>query len=197
MESESKLEKVVTGYKLWLGEPGDIVVKRRAQPSTMAPNEIHVLFFPPIDGDGEDNITTVATAGMSVVAQPGSYPYVELGLELKGNCAASERGPIATCLADLASVPFLHNRPFEPNLILEDVTIPLFANMHFALVTRWDRVSDIKLPDTDPPVIILRLTPLYKAEADLAGQMGDVKALTFLEGKGMDRADFNRGSILP
>jgi Suppressor of fused protein (SUFU) len=192
MNSEGYLEQLRAAYAKWLGAPEDIVKMRRASPDGIAPDEIDILFFLPIAGPNEDNITTVATAGMSSRQQLGPYPHVELALELKGAVPESDRPILARNLADLASVPFRERRPFHPNSVLEGVKLHPFDKMTFGLLSKWDILQDVTLSDVDPPVYVLRLTPLHENEAALAERIGDVNALTQLQHNGMIPEDFRR-----
>src|SRR5277367_2435975 len=133
------LKQLEAAYTQWVGPPGDIVTMRRAKIEPGVPEQISVLFFLPDvseDGPHDDFVTQVGTAGMSSVPGPGSYPLIELGLEIKGSCTEEQRKSIARVLADLACLPHIEKQPFHPNLVLEGITLPPFDRMDHALLAK-------------------------------------------------------------
>jgi hypothetical protein len=93
-------------------------------------------------------------------------------------------------------IPFLEARPFRPNLILENVHLFPFDNLTCMLLAHWEIVGELFLPNLTPPVLILRIIPLFPPEAALAEQLGDVRVLSQLRNKGLVYEDFERKSLV-
>src|SRR5262245_44248805 len=194
--SEQYLLDLRNAYEQFMGAPDNIIEFRRNAGDENVPTELDILFFLPIEGPGEDNVTMVATAGMSSKTMNGPYERVELAFEFKGGCEKDDRELLAKQLAELAVVPFREHRYFAPNMALDGIHLHPFDNMTFALVTKWELLGDINLPGIQPPVTLLRLTPLYESEARLAEEIGDIEAFTRFRHRGMIPEDFERKPVV-
>jgi cell wall assembly regulator SMI1 len=70
-------------------------------------------------------------------------------------------------------------------MILDDVDLPLFTGMPSLLVTRWCGEFE-QLPDIDPPVVLLEVTPLFPREADTVRRIGAGEAFQRFWAEGVD-----------
>lgn len=190
--SEQYLQDLHAAYEKFLGVPDHVVEFRRNLSDENVPTMMDILFFLPLEGPGEDDMTTVATAGMSSRTINGLYERIELAIEFKGGCEKDNREMLAKQLAELAVLPFREGRYFAPNMVIEGIQLHPFENMSYALLTKWNYSGDILLPGIQPPAVLLRLTPLYESEANMAEEIGDIQALAWLRQKGMIPEDFER-----
>jgi hypothetical protein len=192
VEDQSQLSDLLASYGRWLEPPEHVLKFERRKHEDNVPGVIHILFFLPVEGPNEDDITTVATAGMSRVNQQDSYERIELGFELKGTPDEKLRATMARRLADLALVPFRTGRPLHPNIVLESITLPPFEKMSHVLVSKWNESLDLTLPGIEPKVYLLRLIPLFENEGRLSHTVGDVALLNRLKRKHVVLEDYDR-----
>src|SRR5262245_34128651 len=127
--SEPYLLNLRNAYEQFFGVPDHVIEFRRDVNDKDVPTELDILYFLPIEGPGEDDITTVATAGMSSKSMSGPYELVELALEFKGGCEKDCRELLAKQLAELAVIPFREHRYFAPNMALNGIRLHPFDNM--------------------------------------------------------------------
>lgn len=178
-EAAITLPKLLTAYELWSGKPVASLQLRRNEASDRIPTEMDVLFFQPEETDNvpeEEFFTSIATAGMSTRAMPGSGERAELVLRVQGKYPLDELQKLGRKLAELAVVPFREETSFAPNLVVSDISFPLFDKMSCALITNWGVYSPEYLPDIRPPVQLLWVKPIYEEEAEVIEKIGDEEA---------------------
>lgn len=189
---DSTLLKLHEAYERLFDKFDDVIEFRRDVADAKVPTELDVLFFMPQGGPNDDDITTVATAGMSSRAMDGPYERVELALEVKGRVEEDGRKKMAKQLAELATVPFRQEEPIAPNTVIEGLRLYPFDKMTHALIVHWQVLAEVFLPGTVPTASLLRLVPLYESEAKLVGEISAIQAYTRLQAKGVIFEDFER-----
>jgi hypothetical protein len=180
------------GFEEWLGQkPGYVSTFHHDQPSADVPTEIEVLFFLPPGGPGDDDVTTVTTAGMSSRLMKGTDKRVELVFELKGQLDQKGRETLARQLADLAILPFQRGWTFDANTVLDGIVLHPFEKMTHLLIKDWSTTEE-PLPGVDPEVILLRVIPLFESEAAVVREIGDVPAIARFLRQKAKMEDFDR-----
>jgi hypothetical protein len=191
-ESGPGLKEIHEGFEEWHGAAPDFVSTfRHDQANDGVPTEIDVLFFLPEEGPGEDDITTVTTAGMSSRPLKDSDQRVELVFELKGQLDDKGRETLARQLADLAILPFQKGWTFGANTVLDGIVLHPFERMTHLLIKNWSTTEET-LPDVDPEVVLLRVIPLFEKEAAVVREVGDVAALARFLRQKAKMEDFDR-----
>jgi cell wall assembly regulator SMI1 len=174
-----RLTKIRKAYDAWLDPPDHVLSLRRPESDPAVPSEMDVLFFLPVPEDrlpDDQELTTIATAGMSTREMQGPSRLVELVLWVRGRWRIDELEPTGRRLAELAVAPYREGAMFAPNLVLRGISLPLFARMSCALLTDHGIYSPEYLPGLRPPVRLLQLHPLFEEEADIVEQIGDLEA---------------------
>lgn len=173
------LHELHTAFIGWAGEPVDILELRRDEENEQVPTEIDILFFQPKEEDNlseDEFFTIIATAGMSTRIMRGPCKRVELIIRIQGRQNLKNLQALGRGLGELAVEPFRIGGFFAPNLILCNVTLPLFEGMNCVLITNVGIHSPEWLPTIKPPVQLLWVKPIYESEADIIEGIGDIEA---------------------
>jgi cell wall assembly regulator SMI1 len=178
------LDQLRTAMEVCLkGPPTTTVELRHHGASSTVPTAIDVLICD-IDDDGE-SWAYLATVGMSTVELGGPIARAELIMYVSGKHGAADLEKLARRLGDVAVAPFRKPFVLREEMILDDVELPLFAGMRSLLVTRWNGDFD-QLPGIEPPVDLMRVTPLFAREADVVRRIGSHEAIKRLRAEGID-----------
>lgn len=192
VSEEKQLQAIRDGYENWTGAPDRVIEFRRQETDEHVPSALDVLIFLPPEGPNEDDVTLLGTAGMSLRTMSGPETRVELVIEIKGTPDEETLDGLAKDLAELAALPFREGRAFAPNIVLEGIEFDAFPRMRHALLTNWAFVDAQYLPEVDPPVLLLRLLPLFPSEVDFIEQAGHVTGISSLVADDVLFEDFDR-----
>ncbi|WP_228062085.1 SMI1/KNR4 family protein [Coleofasciculus sp. LEGE 07081] len=153
------------------------------------PPQLDILFFQPAAEDNlseDEYFTYIATAGMSTRIMQEPCKHVELILCVQERQPQAALELLGRRLAELAVLPFREGTSFTPNLLLYDVSLPLFERMDCALITNWGVYSPEWLPGIQPPVQLLSVKPVYKSEADIIEGIGDIEVCRRFRNEGIN-----------
>ena len=189
-------QDVRNDYAHEFGEADDVIEFRHDSVDVKVPIAVDILLFLPIDAPGEDQITMIATAGMSSHQMNGPTKRVELAYEFNGDCQKNDKYQFAKCLAELSVVPFRDAHHYHAGMILQGIELPPFGNMTCAVLVDWDGLAVVTLGSLDTNPTLLRLIPLYPAEADFVQSEGVIRGLTILRARGLVYEDQRRDSII-
>ncbi|MEV8288700.1 hypothetical protein [Streptomyces niveus] len=193
MDSES-ISSVLAAYTELYDPPSRTVhLSRTGRPS----GEFAVVVYLPWETeqmDPADDLTLLGTAGFSSEEICTDFPC-ELGVEVKGRLDEAASGEMARALADLGSVPLENGRPYRDGQILTNVSLPFFSRFSMAMLIDWDSVYGFRFPDPVPEVGLLRVVPLFPAEAELVESSTDRRSgYRALINRGMRTPDPDRQS---
>lgn len=179
-ETTISLLELHASYVIWVDPPVDVLELRHNATEAALPTALDVLFFQPTEEDElpeEEYFNFIATAGMSTYLMPGSQDPVELFLQVRGRHNFADLHSLGRRLAELAVLPFRENFAFVPGLVLHNVSLPLFTAMDSVLITHWAVHAPTWLPNTNPPVLLLSVIPLYESEAIIIAEIGEREAV--------------------
>ncbi|MFD6335304.1 hypothetical protein ACFWGI_37780 [Streptomyces niveus] len=171
MENEHN-SSVLAAYTELYGEPSRTLRRSRTGPP---PGETAVVVYLPWETqelDSANDPTLLGTAGFSSESVCADFPC-ELGMEIKGRLDEAASGEIATALTDLGSLPLENDRPYHDGQILTNVSLPPFPRFSMAMLIDWDSVYGFRFPQLEPAVGLLRVVPLFPAEAELVESYDD------------------------
>ncbi|MEU8243898.1 hypothetical protein AB0C07_37060 [Actinoplanes missouriensis] len=193
--SESRLDSVVTAYVAAFGQPDRTL--RRSLPASG--DEIRVLAYLPSEEDQEDpdgNVTQVSTAGLSL--QPiFNGVACEFTVDVRGLLDDDSVEALADAFAEMSSSP----RLFDNLQIRADLTLPTFRRFTTAMLIDWNATYEFRLPIEGRDVGLLRIVPLFSAEAAFVEASDDRRmAYLALVSRGLratdpDREPVNLGSL--
>jgi hypothetical protein len=144
--------------------------------------------------DPAGNLTLLGTAGFGSRALCSDFPC-ELGIEVKGALDETSIGALAQALTDLASAPLETGRLFRDGQILTNVSLPVFPRFTMAMLIDWDSVYGFRFPEPITGIGLLRVVPLFAAEADYVELSADRRrGYRALVNRGMVPTDPDRGS---
>ena len=135
------------------------------------PSDMDVHAF---EEDGAEPFVYLATAGMSTLAIPGPAPRIELVLVMAGRLDQAQFEALARRLGELATVPFQKQVFFAPNMVVGEFALPQFDGKNQLLLADFNIRTADHLP-IEPAVRLLRVTPLFPAEATIARDIGDLE----------------------
>lgn len=188
-QANPTLSALHTAYERWAGIPAAILELQRDELKEQVPTELDILFFQPAEEDNlseDEYFTYIATAGMSTRIMQGPCKHVELILCVQERQPQEALELLGRRLAELAVLPFREGTYFTPNLLLYDVSLPLFERMNCVLITNWGVYSPEWLPGIQPPVQLLSVKPVYKSEADIIERIGDIEACRRFRNEGIN-----------
>ncbi len=183
---------IKAAYDEWMVQP-DAVVRVARSTDGGGAIDIDVLFWRVVEGVRDDDevgpFTYVATAGLGAHALSSSYQHIELFMQVKGRHSWEEVRELTAPLVDVASRALIDGRPFAPDEVVPDVTLPLYAGRTALLVRDPTLAEPEWLPHTAPSVRILKIQPLYPGEASVVADVGAREAYrrSRLEGIDLDR----------
>lgn len=184
----AKSSELQRAYQEWLDTPTRTIHLHARDPRPGFPSEMDVHIF-------EDTQATpfvyLATAGLSAQPLPGAPQRIELVLVAAGRFGA-ELEPMARRLGELTMRPYRDSRPLTPNMVLGDVSFPVFTRMSSVLLADFNIQSADYLPSLNPPVRILRVTPLFEEEAVIAQNIGDLELYHRFQVEGINHEDPRR-----
>lgn len=178
-ENKITLLDLHAAYQQWAGTPIASLELRHAEVSDNIPTAMDILFFQPPPEDkvsSKEFFTYITTAGMSTRIMQGPCQYVELILRVQGRHDLEKLKTTGRGLGELAIVPFREGTYFAPNLIVSNISLPLFEHMDSVLITNWGIQTPEYLPGLKMPVQLLSIHPIYASEADIIEAIGDVEA---------------------
>lgn len=166
----------------WMGAEPDLVVEARTGRTTLA----EVLVFDGSEDDAEDDdlpLHYLATAGLS--AREGG---AELVMCVQAQFEVSELKDLAQWLAALAVSVLRGERTLKNGDFVPVGDIPVFEDMSWLWVTPWGD-GDGVISDTDPPVRLLSINPLYAEEVEKLRGLELDQALELFDQEGSDLDD--------
>ncbi|HKP81966.1 MAG TPA: SMI1/KNR4 family protein [Pyrinomonadaceae bacterium] len=193
--SNLDLESIRVAIVSEFGEPFDSLELRHKGTSEEVPVEIDVLFFEPGPTDNhplDDWFTYLVTCGLATRALTGSLERVELLLSVRRRLTRDERQRLGRRLAELGTVPFRDRFELYPEMILSDVTLPLFERMTHVALSLY--LGGEYLP-TDPPIALLDVTPVFESEAEQMRVMSVFEGLRRFAVAGVKRDDPERKEV--
>ncbi len=194
-ETNLTLADLNAAYERWAGKPVAVLQFQKEELNEQIPTELNILFFQPeLEDDLSDDeyFTYIATAGMSTRVMQGPCKHVELILCVQKHQPPETLNEIGLKLAELAVIPFRENTYFAPNILLSNVSLPLFEHMNCVLITNWGVYSPEWLPGIQPPVQLLSMKPVYESEANMIKVIGDVEACRRFQHQGVNWDDPKR-----
>lgn len=177
------LPELWVAYENFLGEATDVLELRRTEKQAGVPAELDILFVQP-RARGARPFTYLATAGMSMCPMVDSKERIEITMRVDGSFQRDELVRLAQSLGELVTVPFRENLPWRADMILSDVRLPLFEHMSCALLVDRAVGAPHYLGGFTPPVRVLRLIPIFVAEADAARRCGAATLIRFISQQG-------------
>lgn len=177
----------------WFGESParslDIVLPGTSEPT------IGIQIFVDIDEeDPEENMTYLATAGLSAAPLAWNPGGAELLLCVKGDWEIEELLPLVNMLGTISLQLREQPAALNPGTIFELSELPVFEGMKHLLVTRWS--EDGGQLESEPAIQLLSLNPLYDDEAMALDGMDEAEALAWLDEQGVDVDDPLRDSAV-
>src|SRR5688500_9121245 len=148
------------------GQPFDSLELRHQGVSEEVPTEIDVLFFEPGPTEStspDDWYTYLVTCGLASRPLRGSLERIELLMSVNRRLTRDERHRLGRRLAELGTVPFRDRFELYPEMILSDVTLPLFDRRTHVVLSLY--LGGEYLP-TNPPIALLDVTPVFEGEAE-------------------------------
>ena len=194
-KTKIKLPALHTAYKKLIYPPIAVLEVRKNRSSKKIPIELDILLSQPPEEDNlseDEYFTSISTAGMSAHILPGPCKHVELMLYVSGHHCQQYLKALGWRLADLAAMPFRQRTFFAPNVLVRNLSLPLFEGMNCALITNFALDSPEWLPDIQPSVQLLSVHPVYESEADAIALIGDIEAYRRFKSRGVDWDDPKR-----
>lgn len=160
------MDKLLKSYTSFYGKP-DLVFHFNANAQKTSQFPLDILVYDAIEA--EDLFTTAfCTSGLSkacLVSNEAEYPS-ELIIELAGKQTNAHRKRIAESLAVSLSNKLSSSACLLPEEIYEMKFFPFAENMTHFFLMDWGVTTADFLPETDPPVRLLRIVPLFTEEAE-------------------------------
>lgn len=190
-----ELSDLHAAYEEWLGAP-DQVIQIRSTAADEPVGALDLLYYGPIEED-EIEHSTLATAGLGLRRLPDPCPHAELSLDVRGALDADQLREFGAALAALIEDRLRAGAGFAPNLVLDDLRLPLFRRMSSLLLTDWAKDSPQWLTTDEPSIRMLRAIPLYAEEAAWVRQIGDSAAISAFRRGGVKWSDPERPPLMP
>jgi hypothetical protein len=189
-QSYSKgVSAILESYGAYFDPPAEVLpfhVKSKAA------SDLAIAVCLPQDPGG---VTTMGTAGLS--AWPIAADFnAELAIEIKDSVEPEVRRKLAQAIVDMGTAPLQTGRPFIMGQTLGNVTLPLFERFGCAMLIDWDPVYGFEFPNLPEPVTLLRIVPLFDAEAKwVEKQRRREDAFLSLFNSGLVPEDYDREPI--
>jgi cell wall assembly regulator SMI1 len=189
------LQALHNAYEPLLNAPLAVLEVRKNRLSKEIPIELDILLSQPPEEDNlseDEFFTSIATAGMSAHILPGPCKHIELVLYVSGHHRQEYLKALGWRLADLAMMPFRQGIFLAPNVLVRNLSLPLFEGMNSVLITNFAVGSPEWLPDIQPPIQLLSVHPVYESEADTIALIGDSEASRRFRSRRVDWDDPKR-----
>jgi hypothetical protein len=180
------------GFLRWMDDEPDQEIEIAAPQPGDSP--VKVLFFVDDEDEELEPTTYIATAGLSARSFDWAPGGAELLLCVTGDFEPEELEPLGQLLGHLALALRTVETPPVPGLLLEVGPLPIFEGMTCLLLTQWDQ-GEGGLLETDPPVRLLSVNPLYEEEAIEVVKLSEEEALLWFDERGVDIDDPYRDSV--
>jgi hypothetical protein len=192
MAQKEDTERARRGFLAWIDDEPDQEIEIASNHPEEAP--VRVLFFVDDEDEDEPPTTYIATAGLCARTFGWAPGGAELLLCVAGDYEPEELEPLGQLLGHLALA--LRNVEHEPvpGLLLEVGPLPVFEGMTCLLLTQWDQ-GEGGLLETDPPVRLLSVNPLFEEEAVEVVKLSEEEALAWFDEHGVDIDDPLRDSV--
>lgn len=173
----SKFLDLELAYKRWLGTPSHVIPFSHPDETEQIPTSLEVLIFQSgLTVSETQAMSYFVTAGLSFYPMVQTQELVELVMVVNGRYPLPELEKFAKSLAEIAVLPFRFQIPFAPNQVVCDLPTPLFEGMGCVLITDYFVRAPNWLYELKPPVRLLMLYPIFKNEAEIIQQIGDIEA---------------------
>lgn len=159
-----ELETLHRGYEEWYGQP-DYELSFHGDDANKIPSPLDILYYFPREEE-ENYITSVATVGMSIYEMDEPCKNAELIIDVVGRQSRDDSDRLGNELANLIWNHFQKGLRFSPNMVMRDISLPLFDNMSCLFVMDWGEDSPEWLPDVETDVRLLKIVPIYESEAN-------------------------------
>ncbi|MCS6900562.1 MAG: suppressor of fused domain protein [Myxococcales bacterium] len=192
MNQKEDTERARQGFLTWIDDEPDRELEIPSNQPQEAP--IQVLFFVDDEDEEAPPTTYIATAGLCSRTFGWAPGGAELLLCVTGDYKPEELEPLGQLLGHLAlALRSVEHEPV-PGLVLEVGPIPIFEGMTCLLLASWDQ-GEGGLLETDPPVRLLSVNPLYEEEAMEVVKLSEEEALAWFDEHGVDVDDPLRDSV--
>jgi cell wall assembly regulator SMI1 len=172
-------------YTEWIDAPAASFHYQIRHPERESLREFSVHVFAETE---DDPFVYLATAGISLNATNEHTAQVELVLTVAGLFDQGELGQLAQGISELVPRWWRQESALAANMILDGIALPRFERMSKAMLSDFNVVSAEYLAE-DPPVRLLRLTPLFDSEGETAKDIGDVEVYGQMRAQAVDYRD--------
>lgn len=192
MTQMDDIERAKQGFLAWIDDEPDQELVVASNTPEEAP--VRVLFFIDDEDEDEEPTTYIATAGLCSRSFEWAPGGAELLLCVTGDYEPEELEPLGQLLGHMALALRSVDAAPVPGLLLEVGPLPVFEGMTCLLLSSWDQ-GEGGLLETDPPVRILSVNPLYEEEAVEVVKLSEEQALAWFDEHGVDVDDPLRDSV--
>lgn len=179
------------GYLNWIGPPTMTIPVRVQSTDTDAATNVEVHIFEERD---DEPFVYLATAGLSRQSATIGASPIELVLVASGRFTGDDLQKYAHRMIGLITSELSKEVTLASNVVLDNLQLPIFEKMTSALLVDFNILTEEDLP-TDPPVRLLRITPLYREEAEAAKELGDTELYHHFHSTGIDYESPNRPQV--
>ncbi len=157
------LQDLQRNFEEWYGEPHYVLTV--AAPNQEAiPNRLDILYY--FGEEVEKYPTDLATIGLASRRMNTLCEYAELMIDIAIGQSRQDYETLGKGFADLVWSCLRRGLSFSPNLVIWDVSLPLFEKMNCLFVMDWWGDEDPQwLLDIEPNVRVLKVIPIYESEA--------------------------------
>jgi hypothetical protein len=168
------------------GEASDLIIfdrERAAIPGSL--DQVHVGIWDP---DGDCDVTSFMTLGMSELVMPGADYRAELTLGVRGALSVETRRQIPVFLANVSEYPFAQNLKLDWwERLANPGAIPAFPDCSQLLLAPMFGDDDFRhFPEPDSDVRVLSCVPITPKEAHILKEHGRGAFLDYWDESGVD-----------
>jgi cell wall assembly regulator SMI1 len=177
------------------GEPLETLSFRHEGESDSVPTSIDVLCLEPSPNEQTpegDWYTYLLTCGLATRKLTGSIERFEFLLSVRRHMSGDERRQLGRRLAELGAIPFRDGFGLEAEMILSDITLPLFEHMDHAVLSLYGGGEYLA---TQPPIAMVHVTPVFASEAEQIRSLSIAEAFYRFALAGVKRDDPDREEI--
>jgi hypothetical protein len=172
------------------GKPTATVSLQHNGTNATVVTELDVLIFQELDDEAP--FAYLATAGMSARPMMGPIARAELTIRIDGKLTQRDLQKVARRLGDVAIAPCRKGFGLTPEMILDDVQMPLFVGMASVMVSDWGGEGPTWLRGLQPPVRLLDVVPLFPHEVEIVREAGVAEARRRFHAEGINPNDPTR-----
>ncbi|HBE20297.1 MAG TPA: hypothetical protein DEG17_25715 [Cyanobacteria bacterium UBA11149] len=128
------LQDLQRNFEEWYGEP-DYILTVPAPNDSSIPNKLDILYY--FGEEVEKYPTDLATIGLATRRMNTPWEYAELMIDIAIGQSRQDYETLGKGFADLVWSCLDRGLSFSPNLVIQNISLPLFEKMNCLFVKDW------------------------------------------------------------